>query len=61
MKDDNTKTINITPTWAALMPVLVEVAANGSTAAGRKEAMGELMRLAKIVDELNAKAKKEQA
>ena len=54
------KTIDICPTWQAILPVLVEVAANGSTAAGRMQAMDELMRLARIVDEMNEKAKAEK-
>lgn len=51
--------IDMTPTWAALMPALVEAAANGSNAEGRKAAMGELLRLARTVDDMNAKAKQE--
>ncbi len=51
------ETIDLTPTWAGLMPALVEIAANGTTAEGRQQAMAELMRLAKIVDEMNEKAK----
>ena len=51
--DQDTQTIDITPTWQGLLPLLVEVAANGDSAAGRKSAMDELMRLAKTVDESN--------
>lgn len=54
------KDIVITPTWEGLVPLLVEVAANGSTAAGRMQAMNELKRLARIVDEMNEKAKAEK-
>lgn len=43
-------TFDVTPTWRALVPVLVEVAANGGTPEARKVAMGELLRLADIVD-----------
>ena len=49
--------IDITPTWRGLLPLLVEVAANGTTYKGRKEAMAELYRLADIVDKLNAERK----
>lgn len=55
------KTIDMTPTWSQLMPMLVEVAANGDTVEGRKASMAELMRLAQQVDAQNAKAKEETA
>ncbi len=42
--------IDLTPTWISALPVLVEVAANGSTREGREAAWGELRRLARIVD-----------
>jgi len=51
------ETIDLTPTWESLLPVLVEVAANGTSHTGRTAAMGELMRLARIVDAQNAAAK----
>ncbi len=44
------KTIDLTPTWGALLPALVEVAANGETAEGKKVAMEELERMASISD-----------
>jgi hypothetical protein len=44
------ETIDITPTWEGILPVLVEVAVNGTSLEGRKEAMNELRRLARIVD-----------
>jgi len=44
------KTIDITPTWEAILPVLVEVAVNGTSPEGRRDAMNELLRLARIVD-----------
>jgi hypothetical protein len=44
------KTIDTTPTWESLMPALVEVAANGTTAEARELAAGELLKLARIVD-----------
>lgn len=48
------RTIDMTPTWAGLMPLLWETAAKGVP-----EAQAELMRLARIVDDLNEKAKAE--
>ena len=41
--------IDLTPTWSGLMPALIAAAANGS-----QGAIGELMRLAAIVDRHNA-------
>lgn len=46
-------TIDLTPTWEALMPALVAAAAEGSVAA-----MGELVKLARIVDHHIANLKK---
>ena len=48
------RTIDITPTWAGLMPLLWETAAKGDS-----NSRAELMRLARIVDQLNEKAKEE--
>jgi hypothetical protein len=48
------ETIEIVVRWEGIIPLLVEVAANGATLEVRKEAMGELRRLARIVDERNA-------
>jgi len=48
-------TVDLTPTWEALIPLLVEVAAKGTSDKGRKAAMDELLRLARMVDRLNAK------
>jgi hypothetical protein len=59
LRDSQRTTVDITPTWRSLMPALVEVAARGRTAEGRKTAMDELLRLADVVDRMcaNAKAK----
>lgn len=51
------KTIDLTPTWRGLLPALVEVARNGTTAEGRKQAWDALYQLADHVDRLNAEAK----
>lgn len=44
-------TIQAIPTWRSLIPLLVEVAANGKQAKGRKAAMDELYRLADHADQ----------
>jgi len=46
-----TTTIDITPTWEALLPSLVYLAVNGTTAESRKTAMDELTRMARFADE----------
>lgn len=53
------KTIDITPSWRGLLPYLVEVAANGTSAEGRKLAMEELYKLADLADRINAERKEE--
>jgi hypothetical protein len=45
--------IDITPTWAAAMPLLILLIESG-TEDGRKAATEELMRLARDVDKANA-------
>jgi len=52
------KTIDITPTWQALLPTMLAVIANPKASHESKTGITEeLMRLAKIVDDQNAKAK----
>ncbi len=51
------ETIDITPTWASLIPALCAVIEDG-TSEGRALAIEELMRLAKFADDFNAKNKK---
>ena len=52
------KTIDITPTWASIIPPLVEVLKNPKAPAQvKREVTDELIRLAKIVDDLNEKRK----
>tara|TARA_A200000159_G_scaffold64484_1_gene59664 strand:- start:587 stop:760 length:174 start_codon:yes stop_codon:yes gene_type:complete len=54
-----TKTIDITPTWSALVPIMIEVLKNPrANNTAKQEVTVELMRLAKIVDDQNKKAKK---
>ena len=45
-----TKTIDMTPTWEALLPSLVHVAVNGTTAESRAVAMEQLLTLARHAD-----------
>jgi hypothetical protein len=53
-----TKTIDITPTWSALIPVMVEVLKSPkANHTAKQEVVVELMRLAKIVDNQNKKVK----
>jgi hypothetical protein len=52
------KTIDITPTWASIIPPLVEVLKNPKAPAqAKKEVTAELIRLAKIVDDQNIRAR----
>ena len=54
-----TKTIDITPTWSALILPMVEVLKNPKAdPQAKKEVQAELLRLAKIVDDQNEEAKK---
>ena len=53
-----TTTIDTTPTWASIIPPLVEVLKNPKAPAqAKKEVTAELVRLAKIVDDQNEKAR----
>ena len=54
---DTVETIDITPTWSALIPAICAVIEDGSPE-GRKAAKEELMRLAQLADDYNAKNKK---
>tara|TARA_R110000824_G_scaffold195727_2_gene378607 strand:+ start:501 stop:695 length:195 start_codon:yes stop_codon:yes gene_type:complete len=56
---NETRYVDLTPTWVALLPLLVETANSGESASGRKAAMSELIRLAETVDKMNAQAKQE--
>ena len=52
------KTIDITPTWASIIPPLLEVLKNPKAPAqAKKEVTAELIRLAKIVDDQNIRAR----
>tara|TARA_B100000131_G_C17875837_1_gene516198 strand:- start:163 stop:336 length:174 start_codon:yes stop_codon:yes gene_type:complete len=52
------KTIDITPTWSALILPMVEVLKNPKAdPQAKKEVQAELLRLAKIVDDQNERAR----
>jgi hypothetical protein len=52
------ETIDITPTWSALILPMVEVLKNPKAdPQAKKDIQAELIRLAKIVDEYNEEAK----
>jgi len=51
-------TIDITPTWSALVPIMIEVLKNPkANNTAKAEVTHELLRLAKIVDDQNKKVK----
>ena len=51
-------TIDITPTWSALVPIMIEVLKNPrANNAAKAEVTQELLRLAKIVDNQNERIK----
>jgi hypothetical protein len=53
-----TETIDITPTWSALILPMVEVLKNPkANSQSKKDIQSELVRLAKIVDDQNRKIK----
>lgn len=55
---NNTESIDITPTWSALIPIMVEVLKSPkANNTAKQEVTEELLRLAKIVDDQNEKAK----
>lgn len=52
------ETIDITPTWSSLVPIMVEVLKNPkANNTAKAEVTQELLRLAKIVDDQNQKVK----
>jgi hypothetical protein len=50
-------TVDMTPTWEELLPLLVHRAVKGTPSSTREAAMGELLRIARAVDALNKKAR----
>ena len=55
---NNTESIDVTPTWSALIPIMVEVLKSPkANNTAKQEVTQELLRLAKIVDNQN-KSKK---
>ena len=54
------KTIDITPTWSALILPMVEVLKNPKAdPQAKKDIQAELLRLAKIVDDHNERARQD--
>ena len=52
------KTIDVTPTWAGLIPVMIKILKSPrANNVAKQEVTQELLRLAKIVDDQNEKAK----
>jgi len=51
-----TVTVDITPTWAGILPALIAVIRDG-TPEGQRAAVTELQRMAQAADRLNALAK----
>jgi len=47
------KTIDVTPTWSGIMPILVELANNAETVESRRVAMDELRTMASLADKYN--------
>lgn len=54
------ETIEITPTWRGIMPLLVELAANADSAEARKNSMDQLLKLADVIDAFNEEARKKK-
>ena len=54
---NNQQTVDLTPTWEGLIPMLAHVAVNGDTEQARRAAMHELLKLARIVDQHIAQLK----
>jgi hypothetical protein len=53
-----TETIDVTPTWSALVPIMIEVLKNPkANSTAKAEVSQELLRLAKIVDNQDERAK----
>jgi hypothetical protein len=44
------ETVNITPTWEGILPVLLTLAIEGDTGEARETARQELRRMAKLAD-----------
>jgi hypothetical protein len=47
---ENTKTIDMTPTWKGLLPVLMHLVENATTSESRAMATSELARMANLAD-----------
>jgi len=56
-----TKTIDLTPTWEGLVPVLLHIAQHATSMTARKDIETELTNMAKAADRWNAHCKASKA
>ena len=47
---DTTQTIDITPTWEEVAPIMIEIIKNGSTPKSIRTAENEIINMARIAD-----------
>jgi len=59
MKNEIIETIDVTPTWADVLPVLLTAHANGGPE-GQKAAYEELRRMARLADKYNESLKSQK-
>lgn len=52
-----TQTIDLTPTWESLVPVLLHIAQHSESVKARKDIAEELVRMAQAADKWNAHCK----
>lgn len=57
MKKKKIMTIDVTPTWSQIMPVLVRILEESGSKKAKEGVRNELFRLARLVDDLNARGK----
>jgi len=48
--EDTTQTIDITPTWEEVAPIVIEIIKNGSTPKSIRAAENEIINMARIAD-----------
>ena len=52
-----TKTIDLTPTWESLVPVLLHIAQHSESVTARQDILTELTNMARAADKWNAHCK----
>lgn len=52
-----TKTIDLTPTWEGLVPVLLQIAQHATSLTARQDIQAELVKMARAADKWNAHCK----